>query len=85
MHQAADQQSRQHNDDALVVRDDHSPTYRRQVNVVDRGHRILMPIGSADSERDKRRNFQMLSDVAQSSLGEAIPKPLSRQALIRRT
>ena len=64
MDEATDQQSRQHDDDAFIIRDDHSSTGRWKVNVIDSRHGILASVGSADSERNERGNLQVLPDVA---------------------
>lgn len=64
MHQTADQQSRQNDDYTVIIRDHNPPSGWRQVYMVNCGHRILEPVGRADGEWNKWRNFKMLADVA---------------------
>jgi hypothetical protein len=64
MHQAADQQPWQHDDNALIVGDYHPPASRRNIDVIDCRHRILPSVGSADRKRDKWRDLQVLAEIA---------------------
>ena len=63
MHNAANQQSGQYNDDAFVIRNHYATTGRRKIYVVDGWNRILTSVGSSYSERNKRSNLQMLANI----------------------
>src|SRR2546425_10074453 len=63
MDQTADHQSRQHNHNAFVVRNDHTPAGGRKINVIDCGYGILASVGSPDREGNEGSNSQMLADI----------------------
>jgi hypothetical protein len=64
MDHAADHQGRKHHNDSLIVRNDDASTGRREVNVINRGHRVLPAGRCAHGKRNKWRDLQMLANVA---------------------
>ena len=64
MHQSADHQSWQYNDNALIVRDHHPPACRREVDVVDCRDGIFPSVGCANRKRDKWCDLQVFANIA---------------------
>ena len=86
--QATDHQGRQDHGYASIVRNHYSPPTRRQPDMVNRGDRILMTVGSAHRKRHERRQLQASADIlnhATTILGlDAVAcKPRALQTLAR--
>jgi len=64
MHQSADHQSWQYDDNALIVRDHDPSTCRREVDVVDCRDGIFPSVGGANRKRNKWRDRQLFANVA---------------------
>lgn len=81
MYQSANQRTRQNNNDAFVVGNDHTPARGRQMNVVNSRPEILTAICRSHGERREGDDLQMFANVPGHNCDAPYANRISRASM----